>query len=135
MPEETVCTIVPDDLYQELLDKARAARPTPIYELFDGDKEATKIWINSNDKLMSNMPPEQYDKQIVPHSKMDLRNLEASNGRGDLTKRLVDRGIPLEVATGLARQVYMRLPLSAYINPDKIDEFIQNIVSIHRTEA
>lgn len=128
--QKTVVTVVPDSMYHDLLAEVRAARNRTIYETFAGDTAPTKIWLVENNTLMSQMPPEPFQKKIVPASQMEIENMETGTGRGDLIKRLVGKGLPKEVAVAIASKVYLNLPLNAYIDPAKVDDFVQRIVRV-----
>jgi hypothetical protein len=128
--KKTVVTVVPDRMYHELLAEARAAPNRTIYETFAGDTEPTKIWLVENDTLMSQMPPEPFEKKIIPASQMEIENMETGTGRGDLIKRLVMKGLPKEVAVALATKIYTEVPLNVYMRPEKIDDLFRSIVRV-----
>lgn len=127
-----IITMVPDRLYERLLEETADAPNKTIYERFEGDTGKTKIWLERDDRLMSHMPPEVYMKEIRPISHIQKEQKEAmeggtgsltfGNGRGHMLQTLLDRGTDNDAAVRIAQAMYRVIPLWVFFPDDMIEQ-------------
>ena len=124
-----IITMVPDRLYERLIEETTAASNMTMYERFEGDEGKTKIWLEKDGRLMSHMPPEVYMKEIQPISRVRSEQagakdkLSFGNGRGHLLEKLLDRGTDNDAAVRIAQAFYRIIPLWVFL-PDEMVEQI-----------
>jgi hypothetical protein len=127
---EATVTIIPDELYKRIQKRLR--RKQPIYEHFEGDTYPTKIWVDGETgKNMSHMPPQTIHKELqtisyMQESMKNARQIETGNGRGELLKRLLERGMERETALKMAIAIYQVLPVSTYLSDEAIDQLLMH---------
>ena len=127
-----IITMVPDRLYERLLEEIADAPNKTMYERFEGDNGKTKIWLEKDGRLMSHMPPEVYIKEIQPISRIQKEQKEAGpdavkfgNGRGHMLQKLLDRETDNDAAVRIAQAFYRIVPLWVFL-PDEMIEQVAN---------
>lgn len=111
MSRPGVITTLANTHYERLY---REASQAPIHETFDGDSEPTRIWIRCDGVLMSKMPSERYEKQVLPYTaamqKISESHEGVSGNRWELIRRFVALGMRNDSAIELAHKIYTVLP-------------------------
>ena len=119
---EHVMTLLPDDEYDALKAELEARHSRSKFERFAGDERATKIWLTTDGRILSQMPPEPYVKQIIPSSKGGLGNLIAGSGFAKTVDRFAQsKNVSRELASALLIKLYNRheIPKSVEL-PDEL---------------
>lgn len=122
-----VITMLPDDEYDTLLAELQSRHTRSKYERFAGDEKATKMWLTTDGRILSQMPPETYVKQIIPASKGSLGTMVAGSGFAKTVDRFAQmKNVSREFASALLIKIYNRheIPKSAEL-PDEVLESIE----------
>ena len=128
---KTIITMVPDQCYTRFCEELAAAPNQTMYECFEGDTESTKIWLETDGRLMSHMPPEVYQKEIQPISRVRKEQTDSvpngtgkltfGNGRGHLLEMLLNRGTDNDAAVRIAQALYRVIPLWVFFPEEMIE--------------
>ena len=123
---EHVMTLLPDDEYDALLAELQSRHTRMKYERFAGDERATKIWLTSDGRIFSQMPPEPYVKHIIPASKGNIGNMIAGSGFAKTVDRFAQmKNVSRELASALLIKIYNRHEIQK--TTELPDEILQTI--------
>lgn len=132
MSRHTVITTISNAYYERLFAEVGQNPEHVIHETFDGDSEATRIWLTEDGKLMSKMPSEPYEKLIMPYTAamQSISDKDGTSGnRWLLIQRFVDRGMHNEVAIELAHKIYKVLPKHIRVSDAAVDALFEHHVN------
>lgn len=122
-PKE-VKTLLPDDEFFALRDELMHRKGRRKYERFAGDEHATKMWMTNDGRILSQMPPEDFVKEIVPSSMgmAGLQNGHANSGFAKSVQRFAElNGAPVHVAASVLIKFYGHNEIPKTIElPDEI---------------
>lgn len=122
-PKE-VKTLLPDDEFFALRDELMRRKGRRKYERFAGDEHSTKIWLTDDGRILSQMPPEDYIKEIIPTSMgmATLQNSRANSGFAKTVQRFAElNGAPGHVAASVLIKFYNRQGIPKTVElPDEI---------------